>query len=960
MIILFLFGLIGISIPPQFLESGEVISPDGRFVIFEKFLLNSPYQVDSIFFLSNYEDLYFFTTVRTLVTRNLRQELARRKTGRKKGFFDVIEFPLPKTRVLSSLIGDKGKLDVDVSEKISFGGRQTFVSGEELQTGASYFPELEMKQELKVNLDGSVGDKIHILIDHDSERENEAKNKIRLTYTGDEDEIVQEIEAGDVQLAIPPTIYTGDIPSHQGLFGIKTRSRIGPLELTTIASREGSKAQQATFQGMTQLITDTLYGRDFARRQFFYLGTDQKVAHIEVWIDDRDYSPPPGVIIREGKALIDTNDDNILDIEGYTGKWRQEVRGVDYYFIDGPNLIWLNNYLSLEHDLGVYFILESGDTIGSVDTASPEIVLKLIGPDQANIPDESPAWHYERKNRYYIREGVNLDSLKIFYRESSGEPRETDESNQTYVQILGLDPNKDGRIEIDRFNPADGYLVFPDSFPFWSNKLKDPDTVIYTDQTLEYNEGMKYFIVAKYSIGQQAFNLGAWDILEGSEKVVVNGEVWERNRDYTIDYQTGTVIFKRELPPNADIKINYEYTPLFSFSQRSLLGLRVEIEPVENSKLGSSILYRTESYPEIYPTLESEPYSRMVWEADFSYPLRLDFMTELLDRLPIVETDAPSSFTTNFEVALSRTVINSKGEAYLDDFDHSTSFEREFGINPFTLWKPSSCPVNKDTSQFVHNHRLIYYNPEVQYLKGDILSSATDPNTPVEILTVRFHPDNGDTGSFAGIMRGMEPWVDLKDCDMLEVVVKGSGGVVHIDLATMISEDQLRRDKGGNLVGLGRWDNEDRNHDGIFSTGDEDTGLDGIFGDDDDYPTLSGDDGNDDYKRNDYSGGGINGTERNTVWDNEDINRDRAFAMETNQRYISYAFHLDSTEFLIENASLRPGWKLFRIPIKDSTVFDTAFGSINWEQISFIRIWFDHFTKPESILFYKIAAVGSR
>lgn len=960
MIIPLLFATLGIRIPPEYLTPNQTISRDARYIIFEDLLLGKPYEIDSVLPVIDYEEILFYHTFDGLMTRRLRQELERRKTGGKKGFFDVIEFPLPKTKALSSLIGEKGKLDVDVSEKITFGGRQTYVSGEEFKTGGGGLPELEMKQELKVNLDGSVGEKIHILIDHDSERENESKNKIRLTYTGDEDEIVQEIEAGDIQLAIPPTTYTGDIPSHQGLFGIKTRTRIGPLELTAIASREESKAKQATFQGMTQLMTDTLYGRDYARRQFFYLGTHQGVSHIEVWIDDRDYTPDPGQILRKGQALIDTNDDNILDTLGYEGTWRELKRGEEYYFIAGANIIWLNQMLPYEHDLGVYYILEGGDTVGSMPD-SGMITLKLIGPDRANIPAESPCWHYERKNRYYIREGVSLDSLKIYKRGEGGAVREMDEHNQPYVQILGLDPNKDGKIEIDRFNPGDGFLVFPDSFPFWSDKLSDPDTVIYTKWSLDPGEGMKYFIVAKYSIGQQFFNLGAFDILEGSEKVVVNGEVWERDRDYTIDYESGIITFKRELPPNADIKITYEYMPFMSFSQRSLFGLRGEMEPIENGKFGSSILYRSEGYRELYPTLESEPYSRMIWEADFAYPLKLDFLTNLIDRLPIVETDAPSTFTTNFEVALSRTVLNTRGEAYLDDFDKSTSFDRDFGVHPFTFWKPSSRPLTKDTSDFVHEHRLIYYNPEVQYVKGDILTSTPDPNTPVEILKVFFQPDQGNPSSFAGIMKGLEPWIDLKDCDMLELVVKGSGGRIHIDLATQLCEDQLRRDRAGNLVGYGKWDNEDRNRDGIFSVGDEDTGLDGVFGDDDKYPTIPGDVGNDDYESKDYSGGGINGTEGNTVWDNEDINRDRACTMEwMNQRFVSYSFHLDSSRFRIENASLRSGWKLFRIPIKDSTIFDTAVGEIDWEQISFIRIWFDGFIQPESLFFYKIAAVGSR
>ena len=960
MIIISLISIIGLQVPAaDYFINNQEISKDARFIIFEDLLLDEPYMIDSVIPTTEYEDLIYFYSSRNLLLQRVKAELLRRRTGGQRGFFDIIEIPLPKSKALSSIIGEKGKLDVGGSEKITFGGRQTFVSGEEYQTtGQSYFPELEMKQELKVNLDGSVGEKLHILIDHDSERENESKNKVRLTYTGDEDEVVQELEAGDIQLAIPPTTYTGDVPSHQGLFGLKSRTRIGPLELTAIASREESKGKQATFQGQTQLMTDTLYGRDYMRRRFFYLGTHEKIKYLEVWVDDRDYTPGPGQILRNGAALVDSNDDFWLDETLYVGKWERKNQGEFYYLIPNANIIYLNQVLPEGNDLGVYFELETGTIVGDTSYVDSMIELKMIGPNSL-IDDNSHAWDYERKNRYYIREGVNIDTLKIFKQDPSGQPRETDEKNRPFVQILGLDPNKDGVIEIDRFNPSDGFLIFPDSFPFWSDSLTDPDTIIYRKRNLEAGEGMLYFIVARYSVGQQFFNLGAFDILEGSEKVVVNGEVWQRGRDYVIDYEGGIVTFTRELPPNADVKINYEYTPLFSLTQRSLFGLRGEMEPIENGKLGSSVFYRSEGYPDFYPTLESEPYTRMIWEADFSYPMDLQFLTNLADRLPIVETEAPSSFTTNMEVAISRTVLNSKGEVYLDDFDRSTSFERDFGIHPFTLWKFASRPLNKSILDFAME-RLIYYNPDVQYLKGDILENSPEPNTPVEVLKVFFRPDQGNISSFGGIMRGMEPWIDLEDCDMLEIVVKGSGGNIHVDLGTLISEDQLRRGAADTLVGYGKWDNEDKNSDGVFVVGDEDTGLDNVFGADEDFPTIPGDVGNDDYKSKDYSGGKINGTENNTVWDNEDINRDRSCTFETNNRYVSYSFHLDSTKFLIENASLRPGWRLFRIPIKDTSLVDTVVGSIDWEQIAFIRIWFDGFTQAESLFFYKIAAVGSR
>ncbi|MCK4307170.1 hypothetical protein KAW50_02960 [candidate division WOR-3 bacterium] len=129
-----------------------------------------------------------------------------------------------------------------------------------------------MEQQLKVNLKGTIGEKINVFIDHDSEREFDLDNTIKLEYKGNEDEIVQSIKAGNTELSLPGMVLIGGTTSHKGLFGLKCESKIGPVNITTILSREEAENQSKNWKGggITEreiMIED----RDFAKARFFLL-----------------------------------------------------------------------------------------------------------------------------------------------------------------------------------------------------------------------------------------------------------------------------------------------------------------------------------------------------------------------------------------------------------------------------------------------------------------------------------------------------------------------------------------------------------------------------------------------------------------------------------------------------------------------------------------------------------------
>ena len=180
------------------------------------------------------------------------------------------------------------------------------------------------------------------MIDHDSKRQFEGKNKIKLSYTGTEDEIIQSIEMGDTRLYIPGTGYTGDLPAHKGLFGVTTKGKLGGLDLYAVASTEQSQAQTAEFRGRTQMTTDTMYSQEFERRRFYLIDTvtTQEVTNLFVFVDQRIANPQN---YRKGLATT-----NPADPQDTTMGSKHRVKGKfillklnDDYYRHGGNMIEL-------------------------------------------------------------------------------------------------------------------------------------------------------------------------------------------------------------------------------------------------------------------------------------------------------------------------------------------------------------------------------------------------------------------------------------------------------------------------------------------------------------------------------------------------------------------------------------------------------------------------------------------
>jgi cell surface protein SprA len=185
-----------------------------------------------------------------------------------------LTIPIKLPRTLEKIIGrgEKTRIKISGREHISLSGESTvvkpFVANERVSK-QSLFPSLDMQQELQVNLSGTIGEKIIIEVDHNSEAVGPEGTKIKLMYKGLEDEIIKTIESGDVGLTLPGSQLLGYSSNKSGLFGLKVTGQVGRADFTLVASKQKSESSSKTFNAKGGQVEDkVIYSSDYLNTEY--------------------------------------------------------------------------------------------------------------------------------------------------------------------------------------------------------------------------------------------------------------------------------------------------------------------------------------------------------------------------------------------------------------------------------------------------------------------------------------------------------------------------------------------------------------------------------------------------------------------------------------------------------------------------------------------------------------------
>ncbi|MFA6471216.1 MAG: cell surface protein SprA [Candidatus Latescibacterota bacterium] len=917
---------------------------------------------------------------------NNSQRMTEWSSEKKSGGITDLDFSLPVGKRFEQLLGGKTRLNINGSQTITFSGKSEYDEGE-ISTSVSKnssFPSLTMKQEPQFSIQGMVGDRIEIDIKQDSQGDDfsigkNLEDNIHIRYKGDDNDIIQSIEAGNTSLNLEGATFAGYQGSHKGLFGIRSEGRIGPIKFTAIASQEKSEANTKSFRGSAEEATTQIRDYSYKSNTYFFLDNRYKdvfaenrtsldliyynpadsIVKIEVYEDDgiQSNDTSEGTIALPGIALPMNMDTNIpVKSEGITGFFHHLTPTKDYSVDRRLGFIVFREKVQDTATIGIYMETKSGNKYGNLDYQSnvsgSKIELKLIKP-KSQRPTDTDTWDLEWKNVYDIGQ-TNIDpeglEISIFRDVSDGTAKET-QNGIPYIQILGLDKTDeqgnlapDNKVDLNRsvVDTYRGEIIFPLLHPFDSEppagvsvELDPKIPAIYeTQNQQEKVEASKYYIEVKTANSVQSYTIGSGGlggIAEDSERVTVDGKTLTRGKDYTINYQSGKLTFTNQdaIGPNSVIQATYEEVNAIQPMQKSLFGIRSDYEFLGNSRIGGVILYNNESTSDQRVKLGQEPSRTLLFDTDTNINFESKFLTRMVDMIPGITTDQKSSVRFEGELARSIPNMNTKGVVYIDDFEGSQN--TPLGIVR-TNWTTSSIPDSKTTGGItLQRGKLWWYNPWDRVDSRAVWpnkETASGENT-VYVLNLDYSKKVGipDDQSFGGVMNAFYgTGLDMSHSRFLEVWAKGNKGDLKIDLGS-ISEEYFPLDNPNDLL-----DTEDQpisgmgHGDGILTT-EEDTGLDGVFDKaEPGYSAQNPDPVKDNWSysnKEDYSN--INGTEGNRfdsdragLPDTEDINSNGV--LDTKNKYYEYTISLNNPfdPYLVQDSvpTGNPGgWRLFRIPL---------------------------------------------
>jgi hypothetical protein len=931
---------------------------------------------------------------------------------------DLPNIAIPKT--LRRILGNKaGRLNLDGTQKITLTGTSTKRKIIPIyETNRSSRFDLKMQQETNLRMSGTIGEKISVNLKYNSNQDETFfdPNNINIKYTGDEDEMVQSIEAGNIALSLSGSRYISYSTTSQGLFGITSKMKIGALDLSLIASKEEGQKNSRTYIGQSQADSTIIYSKNYALRTFYYLEKPQNIYNL---YSDSDSDIPagwknnaiktfqgawqiryPDLLPKDGtvKVFLDDGDatnDNIFPVgdsvftsenEYYIPHYEELIEGTDFVTNYNVGTIELLKPIDRRYTIAVKYTRNDDVLVPPNNNVLDGVLhLKVIRTRNQEYDPTNPfsCWDYQMRNVYSMGiTNVKKDDFRLeVYTENADRTRNYNVPDSlshpgiiTYNDYLRLDNNGDGRVNGDdsSVNLASGYIIIPAIRPFFPLS----DTLIYQEESesISFDE-FKHFISVYGKIGRDILSLGQTGVLEGSVKVKVNGITQKENIDYLVDYDMGQITFLSVAGKDTDakIEIDYEYRSGFAVASKSLAGIRADWNITDNAKIGGTIIYRSESVDEKRPKIGNENMQLFLADIDGSATFKPRFLTQWLNAVPLIKTDAESRISISGETAVTMPNISGddqhKNEAFIDDMEGILD-SYPLGLS-FSSWVLGSKPWQTSLPK----GRVNWYNPlnvRMNQVYDDTTLNDNEKDESITVLAMKLFPNaiqqpGISNWSYAGIMKYLGNQLDFSSKKYIELLVKVDkyGEIppnitIHVDLGD-INED-FYTDYGG----LNILNSEDKNKDGDLSLQNpsEDTGLDGI------QDGQPGDDPNDNAIAEDANADGDypykNGTENNRLLDTEDL--DNNGVLNQLDRYITYSASVTELNPL-QNPYLsdyidKTKYLLLRIPLNDITESNIVNNSTSGVQptlkkVSYVRIWAET-DKTSRLLIASASVVGNK
>ena len=194
------------------------------------------------------------------------------------------------------------QLKMQGSAELLFGFKHQYIANPSLTVRARNNNIFDFDEKIQASIQGKVGSKLNFNLSYNTEASfSFDQQNLKLNYKGEEDDIIQSIEAGNVTMDLPSSLIRGS----KALFGIKANLKFGKLKIQALISQQNSEAQSVSSQGGAQMTRFDIAGDNYdENRHFFlshffrdnfekametvpYIASGAQITKIEVWITNK-------------------------------------------------------------------------------------------------------------------------------------------------------------------------------------------------------------------------------------------------------------------------------------------------------------------------------------------------------------------------------------------------------------------------------------------------------------------------------------------------------------------------------------------------------------------------------------------------------------------------------------------------------------------------------------------------
>lgn len=376
-------------------------------------------------------------------------------------------------------------------------------------------------------------------------------------------------------------------------------------------------------------------------------------------------------------------------------------------------------------------------------------------------------WDLMMKNVYFLASSVEKDRFRLdvkFRSDTAGVSLsyipEAQVKDQTLVKVLGADrldnnnkAHPNGYFDfVEGYTVSNGRVFFPEAEPFGRHLYnylvakgvsaaraeKYSFTELYdSTKTVakQIAEKDKYELVGQFrGTSANVISLGAYNVPQGSVVVTAGGVTLTEGSDYTVDYNAGevTILNQSILDAGTNVNVSLESNSDYGQERKTMFGVNWEYDFSKNFQLSGTLQHLSEQALTTKVSMGSEPLNNTLWGVNLNWKRESQWLTNMLDKLPLLHLTQPSNISFNAEFAqliAGQSHGTQDNASYLDDFESTKS---GIDVSSPTSWIISSVPSmfaehsDKTTLASGYNRSLLaWYNIDPLFTRR---SSSLTPN----------------------------------------------------------------------------------------------------------------------------------------------------------------------------------------------------------------------------------------